>query len=327
MSSGVPRRRHVNESSPLPQENPSTAFSLANLSSYSNSLWNSAQAVISAHSSSPAHSEHSSLSLTPEQQQRQQEKVDTMPFEIPQRDRTSEFRTFAKSCQMKAHANGNMNGAKESRNKLVQDSLQFNQMAKRIGHDLSQTCAKMEKLAELAKSTSLFNDRMDDVEQLSRMIDRDIAGLNKQIAALKENSEMRRGGERQDQIRGHSKLVVVGLQSKLASVSTAYKNVLELRTQTLKQQKSRREKYSPSQSVPSSLPPSVGSANSFSLLVQDDAAASPSSHDHVAVNMEHIQQMALIDGAEAYAQARSSTMESIEGSIQQLGEIFRQLHI
>ncbi len=46
---------------------------------------------------------------------------------------------------------------------------------RRIGHDLSQTCAKMEKLAELAKSTSLFNDRMGEVDALSRMIEKALA--------------------------------------------------------------------------------------------------------------------------------------------------------
>ncbi|VDK27944.1 unnamed protein product, partial [Anisakis simplex] len=72
---------------------------------------------------------------------------------------------------------------------------------------------------------------------------------------------------KRDQGRGHSQLVVVGLQSKLASVSKHFQNVLELRTENLKQQKSRREKFSQCQPVPSTLPPSVSTGNSQCLEV------------------------------------------------------------
>ena len=40
---------------------------------------------------------------------------------------------------------------------------------RKIGRDLSQTCAKMEKLAELTKRTSVFEDR-NEVENLTRII-------------------------------------------------------------------------------------------------------------------------------------------------------------
>lgn len=41
---------------------------------------------------------------------------------------------------------------------------------RRIGRDLSMTCAKMEKLTELAKKKSLFDDRTGEVEELSGII-------------------------------------------------------------------------------------------------------------------------------------------------------------
>lgn len=247
---------------------------------------------------------------------------------MPQRDRTAEFRTTAKSYQMKIQANGRIS-QNEHPNHLVQQSVQFNQLAKRIGRDLSHTCAKMEKLTELAKKRSLFDDRMVEVEELSQIIKQDITGLNKQIASLQEYSK--RNGivdRKRDQGRGHSQLVVVGLQSKLASVSKHFQNVLELRTENLKQQKSRREKFSQCQPVPSTLPPSVSTGNMGSVLLQDDAKASSSS---VALDMDHLeqhrmqQQISLIDEQDAYVQARSSTMEHIESSISELGQIFSQL--
>ena len=41
---------------------------------------------------------------------------------------------------------------------------------RRIGRDLSLTCAKMEKLTQLAKKKSLFDDRAGEVEELSQII-------------------------------------------------------------------------------------------------------------------------------------------------------------
>lgn len=115
---------------------------------------------------------------------------------MPHVDRTAEFKTVSKSFQvlscdhtrskglfqMKIHAqNGRINNSTD-RSKIIQSSIQFNQLAKwvsfscffyrfrRIGRDLSITCAKMEKLTELAKKKSLFDDRAGEVDELSTII-------------------------------------------------------------------------------------------------------------------------------------------------------------
>ncbi|EJW81388.1 hypothetical protein WUBG_07703 [Wuchereria bancrofti] len=242
---------------------------------------------------------------------------------MPSRDRTGEFRTTAKSFQMKMYGVGGYT----PREPRIQQSVQFAQLAKRIGRDLSLTCAKMEKLTELAKRRSLFDDRMAEVGELSQVIKHDITGLNRQIAVLQEFSKNSGNFNKKDQKHGHSQLIVVGLQSKLASVSKDFQSVLELRTENLKQQKSRREKFSQGYPVLSSLPPSVSSGNLGSVLLQDEIKASSS----VAIDMNMIeqqrlqQQVSLIDEQDAYLQARSSAMENIESSISELGQIFRQL--
>lgn len=87
--------------------------------------------------------------------------------------------------QLRHQPNGYISG-KADRDKIVQSSIQFNQLAKlaeilgkneiinlflrRIGRDLSMTCAKMEKLTQLAKKKSLFDDRSGEVEELSQII-------------------------------------------------------------------------------------------------------------------------------------------------------------
>ncbi|CAD6186757.1 unnamed protein product [Caenorhabditis auriculariae] len=250
---------------------------------------------------------------------------DLITITMPSRDRTAEFKTTAKSFEMKIHGNGYHPTAKHE---VLQESIQFNQLAKRIGKDLSQTCAKMEKLAELAKKRSLFDEK-SEIEHLSAVVKEDITGLNKQIAALQEFSRRRAAGNAvKTQGTGHSQLVVVGLQSKLASVSKDFQNVIEVSTENMKIEKSRREKFSKSTPMPMGLPSSSSGSNVRSRLLQDDDQHGGGS---VALDMGSLenyraqQQMVFQDQSESYAQARSNTMETIEGSISELGQIFSQL--
>ncbi|KAK6755226.1 hypothetical protein RB195_013915 [Necator americanus] len=252
--------------------------------------------------------------------------IDFFTFTMPSRDRTTEFRTTCKSLQMKVHSNGFV---PQTKKEILGESVQFNQLAKRIGRDLSQTCAKMERLAELAKKKSLFDER-SDMDHLSRIVKEDITGLNKQIAALQEFSRRRSGGTK-NQGTGHTQLVVVGLQSKLATVSKDFQSVLEISTENLKHQKSRREKFSHADHVPLSLPSSSSGSNVRSRLLEDDNQHGVPRVNSVTLDMGAMeqmrvqQQMTLQDQSDTYVQARSDAMETIEGSISELGQIFAQL--
>ncbi|CAK5027411.1 unnamed protein product [Meloidogyne enterolobii] len=237
-----------------------------------------------------------------------------LPIDMPFHDRTVEFRTVAKSCQFRHQPNGNILEAKGEREKMLQSSIHFNQLAKRIGRDLSMTCAKMEKLSQLAKNKSLFDDRASDIEELSQTIKQDITGLNKQIANLQQVALQRSGSKsnsskNEQQGQNHSKLVVVGLQSKLASISKTFKNVLEIRTEVY---------FLKSIKI-------LGS-----LLLYDDMAASSGSSSFT-LDMDRLEQhriqdqVALIDETDTYHRSRYSAMEGIESSIAELGTIFRQL--
>ncbi|TKR88751.1 hypothetical protein L596_012949 [Steinernema carpocapsae] len=227
-------------------------------------------------------------------------------FEMSCRDRTNEFRNNANSVKIKTKmADGHL--SKNDRTRMVQESVQFNQLARRIGKDLSQTCAKMEKLAELAKKKSLFEERAGEIEELSNIIRLDITGLNKQISTLQEYKNNRFGvasASRKDQGEGHSKLVVVGLQTKLASVSKIFQNVLELRTENMKRQKNRRDMFQRSQ-IFASPPPS-------STVLDMDT-------------IQQQQQVQIANEQNAYVQSRTNAMEHIEAHISELGSIFTQL--
>ena len=72
------------------------------------------------------------------------------------------------------------------------------------------------------------------IQELTFIIKQDIASINKQIAALQSYVKQRQGSSSSPEgkmIDEHNNNVVMMLQSKLATTSMTFKDVLELRTQ------------------------------------------------------------------------------------------------
>lgn len=185
---------------------------------------------------------------------------------------------------------------------------------------MSNTFAKLEKLTILAKRNSLFDDKAVEIEELTYIIKQDINSLNKQIAQLQDLVRSR-GAPGGRHIQTHSNTIVVSLQSKLASMSNDFKSVLEVRTENLKQQRSRREKFS---QPPVSSSPLMASNFKSSVLMQDESR----SQGDVAIDMDSQSnplQLQLIDEQDSYIQSRADTMQNIESTIVELGSIFQQL--
>ena len=81
----------------------------------------------------------------------------------------------------------------------------------------------------MAKKRTLFDDRPQEIQELTYIIREDIANLNKQISHLQ--GFMKQQQHQQQNTKAHSVNVVVALQSKLANMSTEFKQVLEVRTE------------------------------------------------------------------------------------------------
>ncbi|XP_054849032.1 syntaxin-5 [Eublepharis macularius] len=242
------------------------------------------------------------------------------PPPVPQdtmscQDRTQEFLSACKSLQSR------QNGLQLNKPTLnaVRQRSEFTVMAKRIGKDLSNTFAKLEKLTILAKRKSLFDDKAVEIEELTYIIKQDINSLNKQIAQLQEFVKAK-GSQSGRHVQTHSNTVVVSLQSKLASMSNDFKSVLEVRTENLKQQKTRREQFS---RTPVSAMPLSASNLGGAAVLQDE----PRRSGDVAIDMDNrtSQQLQLINEQDTYIQSRADTMQNIESTIVELGSIFQQL--
>lgn len=238
------------------------------------------------------------------------------------RDRTGEFKSAAKLLQ-----GSSVHLQRKHTDRGAHEWSQFMHVARQIGKDIASTFSKLEKLTLLAKRKTIFDDRPVEIQELTYIIKQDIGSLNKQIAQLQEatRSRSQRGGKH---MQSHSNSVVVSLQSKLAAMSNDFKSVLEVRTENLKHQKSRREQFSQGGHVSTAMPPSAMVGHSGSVLLADEYAGGSSgdfSIDFEGHRQKQAQQMMLLDEQESYIQSRADTMQNIESTIVELGSIFQQL--
>jgi syntaxin 5 len=270
---------------------------------------------------------------------------------MPVQDRTFEFKACVESIRNRSAVpsrgaeskqrllNGNAKGGKHSKS-------EFARMASAIGKDISSATIKLGKLAQLAKRKTLFDDRPVEISELTFIIKQDIANINKQIAALqsyvKANNQ---GSAKPGQVEEHNHNVVMMLQRKLADTSVGFKDVLEIRTQNMKESKDRTEQFMYStSSAANPIPPSnsllfnsqrtedsvynnsrqdsKGKSRALDgdLLALDMTAAEEGNHQNAA-----FMQMQLMEQQDNYIQSRSTAIESIESTIAELGSIFSQL--
>ncbi|XP_017464576.1 PREDICTED: syntaxin-5 isoform X1 [Rhagoletis zephyria] len=253
-------------------------------------------------------------------------------FIMASRDRTGEFNNAIRSLQSRNITRA-VNIRDPRKAKEVQSYSEFMMVAKYIGKNIASAYAKLEKLTMLAKKKSLFDDRPQEIQELTYIIKGDLNALNQQIARLQEISKDQRRTSSGKHLQLHSSNMVYALQSKLASMGTDFKQILEVRTENLKQQKARRDQFGQSPIAASTVRSSTAKQGSLLLseentAVSIDMAASDTTPLLGAVGGSGIQtqqQIALYDDSDSYVQQRAETMQNIESTIVELGGIFQQL--
>ena len=224
---------------------------------------------------------------------------------------------------------------------------------------------KLQRLGELAKRKTLFDDRPVEIAELTYVIKQDLAGLNQSIGRLQQLSRQQgitpavKGGGGGGQEEEHNKNVVVLLQGKLADVSVNFKEVLEVRTKNIQasrsrqdnfvssvaqQQQGQQQQYSqlePGGRTDSPLyqtPPSRGRSpkpgaeraqqpimNSGDVVLSLDT---PSTSSNALYGQQDQNQLQLQESApqdNSYIHQRGEALEAIERTINELGGIFGQL--
>jgi len=248
------------------------------------------------------------------------------------RDRTQEFGSIILALQGRRFGDEThqplLPTAKNA--ELSRQSADFMKIAKSIGRDIANTYTKLEKLTLLAKRQTIFDDKPQEIEELTRIIKEDMNALNRQIGQLQQIARSQQGqlSRTSRHQASHSSGVVVSLQSKLASMTSAFKQVLEVRTENLRESKSRQEKFTFGAITPTNLPIAVtngyhkGSVLALSAL-EDDEASSAAKGD-VAISMDQSLLMQR-DMTDDFLYSRANAMQNIESTIVELGGIFQQL--
>eukprot|EP00775_Hariotina_reticulata_P005754 gene5754-5994_t len=147
------------------------------------------------------------------------------------RDRTSDFHALAQRVQ-KQHApadaaNGSISRTHQATKQSVQQQSEFARKAADIGLSIHKASLKLQKLAQLAKRTSMFDDPALEIDELTGIIKQDIQGLNLAIADLQRISRAKADENKQQQ--DHSHTVVDNLRSRLKDATQEFKEVLTLR--------------------------------------------------------------------------------------------------
>ena len=220
---------------------------------------------------------------------------------------------------------------------------------------------KLQRLGELAKRKTLFDDKPVEIAELTYVIKQDLAGLNQQIGQLQVLSRQHgtvasagaggKGAGQQEE--EHNKNVVMLLQGKLADVSVHFKEVLEVRTKNIQASRSRQDNFVSSVSQQSAQPaPHLDpSGRTDSPLYQTpsrgrspkpDAHLQPNNPGDAVLSLDgptsgsagalyggaanqQAQMQIMEEGSNSYIQQRGEAIEAIERTINELGGIFGQL--
>jgi len=233
------------------------------------------------------------------------------------RERTLEYRSIVQARQSR------IAGAYVKQNHAVAvppTRSQFNKVAGTIGRNIANTCEKLEKLAMLVSSKSLFEDRSTEINQLTEIINEDLSGLDRMISELQAFSK-NSAVQVNLQVSQHSNSVVVSLQSQLANITMDFKEVLVSRTESIKEQKQRRDQFS--SGTISSGYPGDGFPEESLLLQSERGSATDTMLDFSGVDNQ--QALSLMDNQDSYLQERERNIKTIYSKIEELGQMMGRL--
>ncbi|XP_022987133.1 syntaxin-31-like [Cucurbita maxima] len=267
------------------------------------------------------------------------------------RDRTSEFRSLSETLKKIGGATAAVNLAQNepsvstpSRSPEISRS-EFSKKASRIGLGIQETSQKIVRLAQLAKRSSMFDDPIREIQEMTALIKNDITSLNVAITDLQtiQNMEIAEGNYSEDRVV-HSTAVCDDLKSRLMGATKRLQDVLTTRTENIKANESRRQIFSANatrespfqnQAKTVTQPPpwssnTSGSAQS-SLLSSNGAQAGGQLRRRLAVENTPSQQMELsmlqqvVPRQEIYSQSRAVALHNVESTISELSGIFTHL--
>jgi syntaxin 5 len=203
---------------------------------------------------------------------------------------------------------------------------------------IHSTSQRLQKLAQLAKKTSMFDDPAEEINELATVVKHDIQALNQAISDLQTFS----AGGPNKQSTEHSHTVIDNLRSRLKDATKEFKDVLTLRTDNLKVHQERKSIFtSDTDSKPALfaqpgatfLPPpsrhTFGASSSSQFPPQENghqemiSGWNNSSSSYSQQQQQQQQQTVALQ--DSYLTSRQEALHQVESTIVELGNIFQQL--
>ncbi|XP_076931154.1 syntaxin-31-like [Bidens hawaiensis] len=266
------------------------------------------------------------------------------------RDRTPEFRSLFDTLKKygRTSAAGGSNQHTDPSTSSSSFQSNFNKKASRIGLGVHETSKKISRLANLSKKSSIFDDPLKEIQELTALIKNDITALNVAVSDLQtlQNMEIADGNYSEDRIV-HSTAVCDDLKNKLMGATKKFQDVLTARTENIKAHENRRQIFSTNitrenplkqQQTKMEPPPWSSPSKSAGNLQQPESSGNgvqvgnqlrrrlaadgpPSSSQHMGASM--LQQV--VPQQETFSQNRAVALQSVESTITELSGIFTNL--
>lgn len=248
------------------------------------------------------------------------------------------------------------NGRRPKTQNSAPKKSQFSQQASIIAKDIANMTSLLSKLALLAKRKPMFDDKPVEISELTYVIKQDIFKIEDNIRALQRYANGDTSIQIDSQTGQYSKSVLTLLNSKMKNVSGEFKKVLETRQKNELINKNRTEQFlsaatnhrSNNNKSPLAVSPYENSNEGLKHLGEnpylhtgadsktpppynpdlDPNITSPyedSSKGYLSIPDQSRQLLLMEEQGNQYLQERSSAVETIESTINEVGNLFQQL--
>lgn len=225
-----------------------------------------------------------------------------------------------------------INKRQPSQGSLPVKKSKFSHQASIIAKDIAHTTELLLKLALLAKRKPLFDDRPVEIGELTYVIKQDIFKIEQSIQNLQKYAKGELSIQVDLQVTQYLRNVLNLLNLKMKNVSGEFKNVLELRQKNELLNKLRKENFlSAATNRQSAQTPLGDPASSLSnlgenpYLLAEETPASNGSGELLSIPDQTRQLLLMEEQSSEYLQQRNSAVETIEATINEVGNLFQQL--
>jgi len=227
-------------------------------------------------------------------------------------DRTQEFAALAEQLSSSQRPASHRSSAPSTHPRSAVDG-HFNSLAADIGLFLDYARSKLQELGKLVRQKGIFNDKTSEIQELSFDVKTAITSLNSKLETLTNLAESASASALNRHYHTHHTNVVETLKTRLLELTKDFKDTLQIRAETMKQQDSRRNMYSATSQA--------GKPTSATTQYTFNASSGP----NYDVESGGQQEFQVLERGSAYHQSRAEAVESVQKMISELAQIFQKV--